>query len=78
VALRRKTAGNEWGVLDAQSNRPLGRLTPEIEGNLQQLLAALTEMLQKRAAVRAAAQFAHLGFYPCNLPRNARKPARTC
>ncbi len=47
VALRRKSAGNEWEVLDAQSNRPLGALTPEIEGNLQQLLATLTEMLQK-------------------------------
>jgi hypothetical protein len=47
VDLRRKSAGNEWEVLDAQSNRPLGALTPEIEGNLQQLLAALTEMLQK-------------------------------
>jgi hypothetical protein len=47
MALRRKRAGNEWEVLDAQSNGPLGALTPEIEGNLQQLLAAPAEMLQK-------------------------------
>jgi hypothetical protein len=59
VAVRRKSAGNEWEVLDAQSNGPLGALTPEIEGNLQQPLAAPAEMLQKRAAARVAQQFTH-------------------
>jgi hypothetical protein len=52
LALRRKTAGKQWNVLGAQSNRLPGALTAEIEANLQQLPAALTEVLQKSAAAR--------------------------